>query len=225
LTAPGAGAAGGVAADGGPGLAALWLGCYERLAAAAAHEVNNALNGVAMNLEVVRLRATPGGDAGLVAPFAAAAAAEHEGTVALAGALLALGRVPRDAGSADVGEVLGQAAALLAPALRHRGVALDAAPPGRPARTGAPARAVRLAVCATLDAAGAQAAAGGADRGPVIRCNVEDGDGPALVVAPGPPPWADDLRAALAEAGVRATWAPDRVRVAFPPQRAPGDAP
>ncbi len=220
MTAPGA--------AGPHRLAALWLDCYERLAAAAAHEVNNALNGVAMNLEVVRLRAAPGADAARVAPFAAAAAAEHEATVALAGALLALGRAARDGAAVDVAAVLGHAAAVIGAVARHRGVAVRVGPAGGALagapRTSAPARAVRLAVCAAVDAAAAAAGERAApaglpdgDPGRVVWCNVESSGGPTLVVAPGPFRWADDLGAALAGAGVRAAWGPDGVRVAFPP--------
>lgn len=207
------------APEAGGNLAGLWLDCYERLAAAAAHEVNNALNGVAMNLEVVRLRATPGADAGRVAPFAAASAEAHEATVALVGALVALGRAPRPAVAVDVAEVVGHAAVLFAPLLRHRGVTL-VVENGSEARTptAAPARAVRLAVCAALEAA--QTAAprdSGDDPSRILRCTVHATDRPILAVVPAPAAWDDDTRAALAATGVLATRAPDGLRVAFPP--------
>jgi hypothetical protein len=112
--------------------------------------------------------------------------------------------------------------------VRHRGVAVRVGLAGAPSsgslRTAAPARAVRLAVCAAVDAAAAAAGERAAsarlpdgDPGRVVWCNVEGSGGPTLVVAPGPFRWADDLGAALAGAGVRATWGPDGVRVAFPP--------
>ena len=206
------------APEAGGNLAGLWLDCYERLAAAAAHEVNNALNGVAMNLEVVRLRATAGADAGRVAPFAAASAEEHAATVALVGALVALGRAPRAAGTVDVTEVVGHAAVLFAPLLRHRGVTLlvENESEGR-TPTAAPARAVRLAVCATLEGAWTAASdATGSDPSRVLRCTVQATDRPILAVVPAPAAWDDGARAALAAAGVLATRAPDGLRVAFP---------
>ena len=78
-----------------PRLAELWLHALQRLADRAAHELNNALNGVVVNLEVVRARARPAADAGRVAPFAEAAVEQAEGALALTGALLALSRPPR----------------------------------------------------------------------------------------------------------------------------------
>ncbi len=221
----------GAAADGR--LAAAWLACYERLAAAAAHEVHNALNGVGMNLEVVRLRARPGADAERAAPFAAAAAEEYEVTVALVRALLALGRAPAGgeaAAGADVASALGHAAALFGPVLRHRGLTLRVDGPAAGARTAAPPRAARLAVCAALEAAAGAArgaargaAAGGAPEGGaggepdgVVGCNLRVGAAAVLAVTPGALPDAA-TREALADAGVRLDLAPEGLRVAFPP--------
>jgi len=223
------GAAGRGAAEAGVDapLAGLWLACYERLVAAAAHEVNNALNGVAMNLEVVRLRARSGADAGALASFVAAGAEEHEVTVALVGALLALGRAPRQAAGTDVAAVLGHAVALLAPVLRHQGVTIEVTSAERSVWTVAPPRAVRLAVCVAIEGAAAavgstetrhQAAAGDSDPGGALRCKLDGTDGPTLVVSPGPAGWTDDLGAALAGAGVHAAWGPDALRIAFPPE-------
>ncbi len=218
----------GAAADGR--LAAAWLACYERLAAAAAHEVHNALNGVGMNLEVVRLRAQPGADAGRAAPFAAAALEDHESTVALVRALLALGRAPTGPGDgADAAAVLGQVAALLGPALRHRGVTLRVEAPATGLRTAAPLRAARLAICAALEAgageagraAGGTAARGGrawAEDEPrgVLGCNLRAGAAVVLAVTPGALPDAT-AREALADAGVQVALAPEGLRVTFPP--------
>lgn len=100
-----------------------------------------------MNLEVARLRATPGADAGRVAPFAAAAAEAHDESVAMTRALLALGRAPAT-GGCDVREVTEHVVALLAPGVRAKGGALtlDAVA----VRTGANAAHVRDAVAAAL---------------------------------------------------------------------------
>ena len=103
-----------------PRLAALWLHALQRLADRAAHELNNALNGVVVNLEVVRARARPEADAGRVAPFAEAAVEQAEGALALTGALLALSRPPRS--PTDAAAVARQACTLLAPVVAHRGV-------------------------------------------------------------------------------------------------------
>ena len=116
----------------------------------ATHEVNNALNAVAMNLEVARLRAVPGADAGWIAPFAAAAAESHEEVVAMVQALMALARGPLDA-AGDVREVAAQMVAVLAPGVRAKGGSLVLHGDGQPVRTIAPAAAVRLATAHLLD--------------------------------------------------------------------------
>jgi hypothetical protein len=151
----------------------------------------------------------------------AAAAAEHEATVALAAALLGLGREPRP-GAVDVGAVVAYAAAVFTPLLRHRGVALSVTAPDA-APTGADARAVRLAVCGALEAAWVAAAergppaGGGPDHPPApLRCNLQVTDGPTLVLAPAPAAWPEGAGGVLAEAGVRVSRAPDGVRVTFP---------
>ncbi len=150
------------AAPGGPSpsgdaLAGRWLSALEQLVARSAHEINNALNGAVMNVEVVRIRARPGADAGAAASFAESAAGELERAAALVAALVALGRGPRtDAGAApsDVAEVLRQVTALLAPVLAHRHVALAVEAERGRAATVAPLAGVRLAVTGTLLAAG-----------------------------------------------------------------------
>jgi signal transduction histidine kinase len=71
----------------------LWLGALGRLAGRAAHELKNPLNGLALNLEVVKSRsARAGAEAASLVPYAAAAAGELERTIPLVDALLALAR-------------------------------------------------------------------------------------------------------------------------------------
>jgi hypothetical protein len=152
----------------GEALAGLWLSALERLLARAAHEVNGALNGLSVNLEVVRLKARPGADAGAVARFADVAAGELGATMRLVGALVALARAPRDDGAAgttnaDVADALRQAAALVAPVVAHERVLVEIEGAGEPAPTGADRRAVRLAVVEALLAGAAAAVAGSAD--------------------------------------------------------------
>ena len=223
---PGAGAGGATSSDAVPAglrLAGRWLDCYERLAGAAAHELNNALNGVSLNLEVVRLRARPGDDAGRIAAFAEAAVADQAAMTALATALVALARAPRPDAPTDVAETLGHVGAVLTPVLRHQTVALLVDADVTRALTGAEARAVRLAICAGIWEAArsiAGVAAAGrppSDPPPALRCNLVVTDCPTLVVQPAPAAWADDLRVELAAAGVYTTLAPGELRVAFIP--------
>lgn len=142
----------------------------------ATHEVNNALNAVAMNLEVARLRAVPGADAGRIAPFAAAAAESHEEVVAMVQALMALARGPLDAGC-DVREVAAQVVAVLAPGVRAKGGSLVLDGDGQPARTTAPAAAVRLATAYLLDVTASDPVCG-------WRCTVAAAPVPSLTLAP-----------------------------------------
>ena len=107
-----------------------------------------------MNLEVVRLRARPGADAGAAAPFAATAAEELERSAALAGALIALTRMPRTtAASVDVREVLQQVVTLLAPTALARGLTVAVDPGTGGMGTTAPVVGVRLGITAALLAA------------------------------------------------------------------------
>jgi len=87
----------------------------------------------------------------------------------------------------------------------------------RAAPTGAPARAVRLAVCAAFEAASAALTGAGAagDPAAVLRCNLQVTDGPTLAVTPAPAAWPPDVAAALAGAGVQSAMAPDALRLAF----------
>lgn len=219
---------------GGGTLAELWLAVYGRLAARAAHEVNNALNGAAMNLEVVRLRAKPGNDAGALAPFVAGAAAEQEAVEQLVAALVGLARAPRvsapgtdgsgtDGSGTDVREVCAQAVALVAPVVRHAGVTLRAELGDRPAPTAAAAHAVRLAICVALDGGSAvttsrvEIGAAGGDQLGSVRCTLLVGNETIVDVAPAPAEWTSEVVAVLADAGVRVDQGTDHVRLLFPP--------
>ena len=90
---------------------AHWLRAQQDVAGRAAHEMKNALNGVAVNLEVVRVRAERGGDAAAIMRFATVAAAQLELLVGQVDALLGVTR--QSAGVADVALVARQLHALL----------------------------------------------------------------------------------------------------------------
>jgi signal transduction histidine kinase len=90
---------------------ALWLAVLQQALARASHDVKDALNGVSVNLEVVRSRAArPDAPASAVAPFAEAAAQQLERLSSLLDAVLALGRAER--GPVDVGITLRRVAAI-----------------------------------------------------------------------------------------------------------------
>jgi hypothetical protein len=89
----------------------LWLAALQRALGRAAHDVKDALNGVSVNLEVVRSRAGRAeAPASTVAPFAEAAAQQLERLTALLDAVLSLGRSER--APADVSVTLRRVASL-----------------------------------------------------------------------------------------------------------------
>ena len=89
----------------------LWLATLQRALGRASHDVKDALNGVSVNLEVIRSRsARPDASAAAVAPFAEAAGQQLERLTSLLEAVLALGRAERE--PADVAVILRRLAAL-----------------------------------------------------------------------------------------------------------------
>ena len=163
-------------------LAVLWAEAFQALADHVAHDFRNALNGVAVNLEVVRARSARGAEAAAIAPFAATAASQFEAATAGAEALLGLAR-PEPA-PADVAAVVVRISRLAG--LRCEGrVQISDQSDGR-ARTSAPVELVRAAV-----ARGVLAALADGDR---ISCEIAVDDGIFLRVtgathtAPSPDP-------------------------------------
>jgi signal transduction histidine kinase len=134
-------------------LDARWLAALHQICNRAAHELKGALNGVAVNLEVVRSRAEkPGPPAASVAQFANAAVDQLDGVISLTEALLSLSRPERE--PVNVALVVRNIETLLVPAIRADDKEYAAA--GRLDDLGfstAPGNAVRLAVGASLLAA------------------------------------------------------------------------
>ena len=128
-----------------------WLAALQRLTGSVAHELRNALNGVAVNLEVVRSRAgREGAPASALGSFAGSASDQLEQVIAMTDALLALTRAGQE--PAAVGPITGQVAALVRPVLAASGGALEIVVEGDGV-TRLPAVAARLFVAATLLAA------------------------------------------------------------------------
>ena len=129
----------------------LWLPVAQAVVDAAAHEVKDVLNGVSLNLEVIRSRSSDAELANkVVAPFATAAAAQLEILTARAEALLFLARPARN--PADVAITLRHFAALLVPATKAEGGGAALAVEGveHAVPTAAPGHATRLAIGAAL---------------------------------------------------------------------------
>ena len=180
----------------------LWLGVFQRLCDATAHQFKGALNGVAVNLEVVRSRAGRGEAGGsALQPFAEAAAAELESVIQSAEAMLALARPSR--GPADVARITRDVAVL---ASRGAGPAESDETGGRRltvdkgverlGTTSAPTSAARLAIAAAVLAA--------VEASKDVVCSaVEDGGGPAIRVSCGE---RDGSRFALSDEVVSAAY-------------------
>jgi signal transduction histidine kinase len=193
----------------------LWLAALQRALDRAAHDVKDALNGVSVNLEVVRSRAgRADAAASAVAPFADAAAHQLERLTALLDAVLALGR--RERGPVDVGITLRRVAAVCSAS----NAASDARVTVREAlvndaRTGVPSEAVRLALTAPL--LDVVASRRGESRDPVV-CELA-GDGDALVVrllADRAVTMPADAAEALRALGVRWTESANELSIVFP---------
>jgi signal transduction histidine kinase len=131
----------------------LWVGQLQRIAGRSAHEIKGALNGVSVNLEVVRSRAAkPDAAAAAVTKFAEAAAVQFEAVIEMTEALLRLTRACAD--PVDVSAVLRSIGALLVPSARADGrrVSIDDVSDGAGAARG-PGNVVRLVIGAALLAA------------------------------------------------------------------------
>ena len=193
----------------------LWLAALQRALDRAAHDVKDALNGVSVNLEVVRSRASRAdAAASTIAPFADAAAHQLDRLTALLDAVLALGRGER--GPVDVGITLRRVAALCSAsnAANDARVTLREALVGD-ARTSVASDAVRLALTAPL--LDVVAGRTGELRDPVV-CELT-GDRDAVVVrlladraVPMPADAAESLRAV----GVRWMESANELSIVFP---------
>jgi signal transduction histidine kinase len=208
-------------------LAGLWSFTLQALVARAAHEINNALNGAVVNVEVVKARARPGADAGAAAPFAEAASTQLEELAAMTEALLALSRPPR--GTPDAALIARHASALLTPGLARLGVRIDLTS-ARACPAGGDPTAVRLAVVsgllAAVDMAARMAETAGTDSAvePTRRvgCTTLSDDRPTVEIAPRygatlPPP----VARALSAVDVVVSADSEMLRIALPKRAEP----
>lgn len=192
----------------------LWLDVLQQVSARTAHELKGALNGVSVNLEVVRSRsARTDAAAAAVAPFAASAADQLDAVVDMTEALLRLARPPRE--PVDIGDTIDCLFSLLAPSARAEGGSLRVESPSRElAAVAIRARGnvARLLVGATLLAA--------VSRKGDIRCRVEVGEETVVGIecadAEGPLELPADVLAAAAAADVRVHCEGQSISLAFP---------
>lgn len=191
---------------------ALWLATLNRIAALGAHELKGALNGVAVNLEVVRSRSEkPDVAASAVSTFAHAAVDQLDGVIEMTESLLWLSRSA--GGSIDIGRVVRSVGSLLVRAARAEGreIVIDGAF-GTLGATTANANAVRLAIGSVLLAAGEASAR--------VEClAVYDGDLPAVRVdlsSDNAPVLAEDVCSAVRAAGIRVQAERSAISITFP---------
>ena len=132
-------------------VAALWLVTLQEIMDRAAHEVKDSLNGVSLNLEVIRSRvARPDIASKDVVGFAEAASGQFEVLTARVEAMLALARPPRAGGATDLAQALKLLSTLLVPAARADGRTLKVDGYEQSVPTAAPVQAVRLALASGM---------------------------------------------------------------------------
>lgn len=203
----------------------LWLDTLQRIAERGAHELKGALNGVAVNLEVVRSRAEkPDVAASAVKNFANAAVDQLESVIEISEALLALSRPVRL--PVELGRVVRAVGSLLVPAARADGreLVLDG-PLDALGTTSADGSAARLVIAAGL-LAGVEAStrvtcrAVPGDDAPAVRIECVAAAG-AAVAEEGEsdgcaPMLADDVSAVARSAGIRVEAEPSAMSITFP---------
>ncbi len=189
-------------------LSALWLATLQRLTDRTAHDIRNALNGVAVNLEVVRSRAARGADGSAIASFATAAATEFETLTAQADALISLLRPAK--APTDLGALLSRLVALVADAGKGK-IGLDVPMSSGSVTSSAHPTATRLALSAALLAAmdreGRATCRLGTESAPTVYIECFDG---------GPIGLADEIGAAVTAAGISLAPAAHGITISFP---------
>ena len=174
-------------------VAVLWLATLQRALGRASHDVKDALNGVSVNLEVIRSRSARAEvPAATVAPFAAAAGQQLERLTTLVEAVLALGRAERD--PADVAVILSRLAALCgaSSSSADADVVVELGDV-ESTLTRVPGDAVRLALAAAL--LDVVTGSDRSNRASPVRCRLSEGEGATIVTI-----GATGRRAAMPEA-------------------------
>jgi signal transduction histidine kinase len=189
----------------------LWLAALRRLAAGVGHEMRNALNGVAVNLEVVRSRsARDGMPATSLAQYASTASDQLESVIAIAEALVALNRAPQR--PVVAGRVADQLLSLIRPPLVAVGGSARLIVEGE-GKSDVSAEAARLVLAGALEA-GATAAA---EHKSELLCIVRPVNGVEVEVTAGQGPLSlgDEIRHIAIENGIDVR-ANDGITLTFP---------
>ena len=187
----------------------LWLDTLEEVCARAAHEVKGVLNGVSVNLEVVRSRsARSNGDAASVRSFAESASGQFERLSDMSEALLMLCRSPRD--PVEIMPTVKQLVALLDPVAKVEGYTLDVSEANGAGAVRARGNVVRLVLASAFLAA--------LDRKKDVRCDVEVGDDAVVRITAGDDTIqvSPDVSAAAERASIRIESDGGCISLAFP---------
>lgn len=193
---------------------ARWLDALQRLASRSAHEIRGALNGVSVNVEVVRSRAAKAtASAAALEPFADAASAQLDDVIELTEALLGLSRPARE--PVEIATETKRVVTLLAAAARADSRRLhieDAAALNGLGVTSASGSAVRVAVCecllAAVDASAKIKCTAVADAtSPSIRIDAPDGESISLP---------SDLVSFATESGIDIQAEASSISISFP---------
>jgi len=189
---------------------ALWLGTLHELCARVAHELKGAMNGVSVNLEVVRSRAEkPDVKASSLTTYTSAAAAQFDVVIELSAALLRLARAPRV--PVELGATVRDVAMLLQRAAKADGRRLDVEGSFEGLGiTSADGNAARLAIGASFLTAIESSSHVEARPGANATLRIVSCDG--VVLASPPRPVID----ALADAGIRIAAEASAISISFP---------
>ena len=187
----------------------LWLDTLEDVCARAAHEVKGVLNGVSVNLEVVRSRsARSNGEASSVRSFAESATGQFERLSDMSEALLMLCRAPRE--PVEITATVKHLVALLDPVAKVDGHAIEVSEANGAGAVRARGNVVRLVLARALLAA--------LDRKVDIRCHVELGNDAVVRISAGSEAITvpTDVTDAAARSSIRIDSDGDCISLAFP---------
>lgn len=151
--------------------AAAWSAELGRLGGLVAHEINNLLNGVSVNLEVVRSRAARDAPGSAVAPFADSATSQLEALTPVIRGLVALTRPT--AGDLSLVLEIGHISSVLGAVARARGGAVEVDVAGADTAICVAGATARLLLASAMRPA--------AEAGARARCTLNFADGEAVV--------------------------------------------
>ncbi|HXD48715.1 MAG TPA: hypothetical protein VN600_08075 [Gemmatimonadaceae bacterium] len=197
--------------DGESAAGLLWLDTLQRISGRSAHELRGALNGVSVNLEVVRSRTSKSENlATSVAKYADAAGDQLTHVIAMSEALLSLARASR--GPVEIGSVTRRFEALLGAAARVDGRSLVVDPSvdalGLTTADGAATRLlIGASLLAALDASTRVLCRATDDGGSAFR--VESCDGARFALPA-------EVLAAASDAGIGVSAEPSALSISFP---------